>query len=94
VFQIKNSTVIFRTHGIIKDNEEYIRKTELRIIDTACSFIKRVSEHAMYLKKMGYTMVIVGDKNHPEIKSVLSYLDNDGIVLQEPAGIDEKKWEL
>ena len=28
-------------------------------------------------------VVIVGDKNHPEVKSVLSYLDNDGIVLQE-----------
>ena len=43
------------------------------------------------LKKMGYTVVIVGDKNHPEVKSVLSYLDNDGIVLQEPIGLDEKK---
>jgi len=48
----------------------------------------------MYLKKMGYTAVIIGDKNHSEVKSVLSYLDNDGIVLQEPATLDEKKWEL
>ena len=46
----------------------------------------------MYLKKMGYTVVIVGEKNHPEVKSVLSYLDNDGIVLQKPTGLDEKKW--
>jgi len=45
----------------------------------------------MYLKKNGYTVVIVGDRNHPEVKSVLSYLDNDGIVLQEPAKLDEKK---
>ena len=49
------------------------------------------AQHAMYLKKMGYTVVIVGDKNHPEVKSVLSYLDNDGIVLQEPARLDKKK---
>jgi 4-hydroxy-3-methylbut-2-enyl diphosphate reductase len=53
--------------------------------------VKRVRKHAMYLKRKGYTVVIVGDKNHPEVKSVLSYLDNDGIVLQKPVRLDEKK---
>jgi 4-hydroxy-3-methylbut-2-en-1-yl diphosphate reductase len=91
VFQIKNGPVVFRTHGIKKDEEEYIRKTGLRTIDTTCPFVKRVRKHAMYLKKMGYRVVIVGDKNHPEVKSVLSYLDNDGIVLQEPIKLEEKK---
>ncbi len=91
VFQISNGTVVFRTHGIKKDEEEYIRKSGLRIIDTTCPFVKRVCKHAMYLKKKGYTVVIVGDKNHPEVKSVLSYLDNDGIVLQEPLKLDKKK---
>jgi 4-hydroxy-3-methylbut-2-en-1-yl diphosphate reductase len=90
-FQIKSGTVVFRTHGIKKDEEEYIRKAGLRIIDTTCPLVKRVREHAMYLKKMGYTVVIIGDKNHPEVKSVLSYLDNDGIVLQKPTGLNKKK---
>jgi 4-hydroxy-3-methylbut-2-enyl diphosphate reductase len=91
VFQIRNGTVVFRTHGIKKDEEEYIRKSALRTIDATCPFVKRVRKHAMHLKKEGYTVVIVGDKNHPEVKSVLSYLDNDGIVLQEPLRLDEKK---
>jgi (E)-4-hydroxy-3-methyl-but-2-enyl pyrophosphate reductase len=91
VSQIKDGVVVFRTHGIKKEEEEYVRKSGLRFIDTTCPFVKRVREHAMYLKKKGYTVVIVGDKNHPEVKSVLSYLDNDGIVLQEPKGLDEKK---
>ena len=45
---IKNGTVVLRTHGIKKDEEEYIKKTGLRIIDTTCPFVKRVREHAMY----------------------------------------------
>ena len=48
-------------------------------------------KHALYLEKNGYTVVIVGDKNHPEVKSVLSYLHNDGIVLQKPASVRAKK---
>jgi len=54
------------------------------------SCIGLMSKHAMYLKKKGHIGVIVGDKNHPEVKSVLSYLDKDGIVLQEPLGFDKK----
>ena len=42
VFQIKDGTVVFRTHGIKKDEEEYIKKTGLKIIDTTCPFVKRV----------------------------------------------------
>ena len=91
VFQIKNGVVVFRTHGIKKGEEEYIRKTGLKVIDTTCPFVKRVRKHALYLKRKGYKVVIVGDKNHPEVKSVLSYLGKDGIVLQEPRKLDEKK---
>jgi 4-hydroxy-3-methylbut-2-en-1-yl diphosphate reductase len=91
VFQIKEGVVVFRTHGIIKEEEEYIRRSGLRVIDTTCPFVKRVRKHAMHLKTLGYKVVIVGDKNHPEVKSVLSYLNNDGIVLQEPLRLDEKK---
>jgi len=91
VYQIEDGVVVFRTHGIRKEEEEYTKKRGLPIIDTTCPFVKRVRQRAILLKKNGYRVVIVGDKNHPEVKSVLSYLDNDGIVLQQPASIKEKK---
>ena len=92
VFAIKEGTVVFRTHGISKEEEEYIKKNkQLRTIDATCPFVKRVRKYALYLENNGYTVVIVGDKNHPEVKSVLSYLHNDGIVLQKPAAVQAKK---
>jgi len=91
VYQIDDGIVVFRTHGIRKDEEAYIKSKGLPIIDTTCPFVKRVRKRAIFLKKNGYKVVIVGDKNHPEVKSVLSYLDNDGIVLQLPTSIKEKK---
>ncbi|HBE43899.1 MAG TPA: 4-hydroxy-3-methylbut-2-enyl diphosphate reductase [Deltaproteobacteria bacterium] len=91
VSEIEEGTVIFRTHGIKKEEEAYIKQRGLRIIDTTCPFVKRVRKYAMYLKKNTYTVVIVGDSNHPEVKSVLSYLGNDGIVLQKPAPVNAKK---
>ena len=92
VFAVKTGTVVFRTHGISKEEEEYIKKNkQLRTIDATCPFVKRVRKYALYLESNGYTVVIVGDKNHPEVKSVLSYLHNDGIVLQKPAVVQAKK---
>lgn len=88
---IREGTVVFRTHGIKKEEEEHIRRVGLKSIDVTCPFVKNVRKHAMYLKKYGYTVVITGDKNHPEVKSVLSYLDNDGIVLQEPCRIESRR---
>ncbi|MBA4417884.1 MAG: 4-hydroxy-3-methylbut-2-enyl diphosphate reductase [Syntrophus sp. (in: bacteria)] len=91
IFRIKDGIVVFRTHGIKKEEEEYIKKQNLKVIDATCPFVKRVRKHAIYLEKNGYTVVIVGDKNHPEVKSVLSYLHNGGIVLQKSVPVPAKK---
>ena len=91
VTRIKDGIVVFRTHGIKKEEKAYIREKNLRVIDATCPFVKRVRNHALGLEKEGYTVVIVGDEKHPEVKSVLSYLRNGGIVLQKSAPVRAKK---
>lgn len=88
---IKSGIVAYRSHGIVKQEEAYIREQGLTALDTVCPFVKRVRKCAMLLRKEGYKVVIVGDPDHPEVKSVLSYLDNDGIVLQNPSSIEANK---
>ncbi len=97
VFPVEDATkletgiVAFRSHGIMKEEEEYIRAKGLKSIDATCPFVKRVRQAALYLRNNGYKVVIVGDERHPEVKSVLSYLGNDGMVLQNPFSVDAKK---
>jgi 4-hydroxy-3-methylbut-2-en-1-yl diphosphate reductase len=91
VHGVKEGTVAFRTHGIRREEEEYIRSKGLRTLDATCPFVKRVRKRAMYLEKKGYSVVIVGDETHPEVKSVLSYLHNDGMVLPKPVSLSGKK---
>jgi len=88
---IDSGVVAFRSHGIAKDEEERIRAKALRVIDTTCPFVKRVRRHALALRRNGYKVVIAGDRRHPEVKSVLSYLDNDGIVFDSLFSIEAKK---
>ena len=91
VSRLERGVVAFRSHGIMKEEEEYIRTKGLEAIDTTCPFVKRVRMAALYLRKNGYKVVIAGDERHPEVKSVLSYLGNDGIVLHNSFSIAAKK---
>jgi 4-hydroxy-3-methylbut-2-enyl diphosphate reductase len=91
ISEIEGGTVVFRTHGIKEEEEEDIKLKGLKSIDATCPFVKRVRKKAIFLQKNGYKVVIAGDENHPEVKSVLSYLHNDGIVLEKPALIMSKK---
>jgi (E)-4-hydroxy-3-methyl-but-2-enyl pyrophosphate reductase len=88
---VGSGVVAFRSHGIRKHEEEHIRSRGLRFIDTTCPFVKRVRRHALYLRRNGYKVVIAGDRKHPEVKSVLSYLDDDGIVFDSSFSIEAKK---
>jgi (E)-4-hydroxy-3-methyl-but-2-enyl pyrophosphate reductase len=91
VRSVESGTVVYRTHGISKEDEEYVAAKGLRAIDVICPFVKRVRQSAVRLRREGYRVVLVGDQYHPEIKSVLSYLDNDAIVLDAPASVHAKK---
>ncbi len=91
VTDVNEGVIVLRTHGIKKEEEAFIRAKGFKSVDATCPFVKRVRKHAIYLRQHGYKVVIVGDKNHPEVKSVLSYLDNDGIVLQKPCSVDARK---
>src|SRR5208337_5262235 len=54
VSRLERGVVAFRSHGIMKAEEEYIRAKGLTAIDTTCPFVKRVRKCALYLRKNGY----------------------------------------
>ena len=91
VHGLEKGVVAYRSHGIMKEEEEYIRAKGLTAIDTTCPFVKRVRQCGLFLLRNGYRVVIAGDERHPEVKSVLSYLGNDGIVLHNSFSIADKK---
>ncbi len=72
-FNIKNSVVILRSHGVEKDILEKLKKNNNIIIDAICPYVKKIHKCVEELKKENYFIVIIGDKNHPEVKAIASY---------------------
>ena len=75
-------TVIFRSHGV--GPEVYKEATEkgLQIMDATCLNVRLAQKKAEEVANSGYFPIIVGEKNHPEVKSILKWAGKNGIVVE------------
>lgn len=88
----EGDTVIIRSHGIPPEKEEELKKKGLNVIDATCPYVKAVHEAVCKLTEEGYFIVLVGEKNHPEVIGTLGYLracNGKGIVIETLDDIKE-----
>ena len=74
--EINSDTVIIRTHGITKQDKEFLEAQNKNLIDATCPFVTKPQEIVEEMSQKGYDIVIFGDINHPEVKGIKSYSTN------------------
>ena len=86
-----NDTVIIRTHGIPKDDLKNLRLQKAKIINATCPFVTTPQQIVKKMSKEGYSILIFGDAEHPEVKGVQSYgEDQDDVhIILEPSEIKD-----
>jgi len=67
------SATVIRTHGIPKNDLKKLLAKNTKVIDATCPFVTKPQQIVEEMSQEGYDIVIFGDKNHPEIKGVMSY---------------------
>jgi len=69
--------IVIRSHGISRMEYDRIRESGFEILDATCPFVKKKSTvwRGEYSAK-GYTVVIAGDKSHPEVEGILGWVQN------------------
>ncbi len=83
---LDHDTVIIRTHGITKERLKTLKSEGKKIINATCPYVTTPQQIVEKMSKEGYTIVIFGDKNHPEIQGVSSYAEDKDrchVVLNE-----------
>jgi len=74
-------TLIIRTHGVSPTVYAEMSKMGYNLVDATCPFVKKAQKYAQSLKKDGYQVIIVGDREHPEVQSLIGFAGNDVIVV-------------
>lgn len=79
--EITNETVIIRAHGLSPTLIDSLRNK--KIIDGTCPFVKSIHNLGCDLQKEGYQVVIVGEKNHPEVEAALGWIGPATLIVEE-----------
>ncbi len=76
--KIKQKKVIIRAHGVPDSVLKKLKKKN--IIDATCPFVKKAQHIAKISEKQGYQVIVVGEKNHPEVKGIVGNLKRKTVI--------------
>ncbi len=81
------AAVVIRAHGVRPDVLERADARGLEVIDGTCTWVIAEQRELRKLVDEGYTIVLLGTPNHPEVVGLLGFAP-DAIVVDE-----EEEWE-
>jgi 4-hydroxy-3-methylbut-2-enyl diphosphate reductase len=84
---LSRGTVILRSHGVPKNVTEELSRSALTVVDATCPFVTSAQEKAGRLKEAGYRVIILGERDHPEVLGLRSYAGEDSLVVESPADL-------
>lgn len=82
--------VIIRAHGITEEEYGRLERKNIEIIDATCPFVKRIHKIVREESENGRTIVIAGDRNHPEVKGINGWCGGSAVII----GSDENYEEI
>lgn len=79
---MEEGTIIIRSHGVGPQIYQQAKERGLNVIDATCPHVKKAQLSAKELSEGGYKVVIVGEKNHPEVKSIFEWSNKRATILE------------
>ncbi len=78
---LQGETVIIRSHGIKKSEQEILEKKGIEFIDATCPFVKKIHNIVAEAYENKYDIVIIGDKKHPEVIGINGWCEDSAKVI-------------
>ena len=83
----EGAAVVIRAHGVTPEVMARAEERGLEVIDGTCTWVTQEQRELARLVEEGYTIVLLGTPNHPEVVGLLGFAP-DAIVVDE-----EEDWE-
>ena len=80
--EVRNGTVIFTAHGIGPKMYANAQKRGLKVIDTTCPKVMKAQRLAENYAGKNFEVIIFGDKNHKEVRSILEWSKNKAKIIE------------
>lgn len=80
----KDDHVVIRAQGIGEAVYEQLKEKQVHVHDATCSCVKRIHRLVSEKHREGWKIIIVGDKNHPEIIGINGWCGNEAFIVSRP----------
>ena len=85
----KKRVLLIRAHGAGNGTIKKAEALGYRIIDATCPMVKEIHRIAQAMEKKGYKIIIIGDKEHDEVRGIIGQLKDKAIVIDGQANIPQ-----
>jgi 4-hydroxy-3-methylbut-2-enyl diphosphate reductase len=79
---------IFSAHGVSPEVRRQAKERNLVIIDATCPLVTKVHLEAVKFAREGYTIVLIGHRNHDEVIGTLGEAPSKMILVESPEDVD------
>src|SRR5439155_12411964 len=80
--------VIFSAHGVSPAVRSQARERNLQVIDATCPLVTKVHLEAVKFAKKGYTIVLIGHKDHDEVIGTLGEAPESTVLVSTVEDVD------
>jgi len=75
--------VIIRSHGVPEEIYTKLKEKDIKIVDATCHFVKKIHRLVNDYSKKGYAIIIIGQKEHPEVIGIKGWCSQNVYVLDD-----------
>ena len=76
----EGDVIVIRSHGVGIEVIESLKARNLIVVNATCPYVTNIQKKVNKYSSLGYKIVILGDKKHPEVVGINGWCNNDAIV--------------
>lgn len=88
---LKEGTVIIRSHGVTREISRILKAQGLDIIDATCPFVKKIHSIVEKESNNGKFIIVIGNPVHPEVEGIVSRVNGDYTVIENEDEAEDLK---
>ncbi|MBR5579349.1 MAG: 4-hydroxy-3-methylbut-2-enyl diphosphate reductase [Lachnospiraceae bacterium] len=81
--QLKEGTVIIRSHGVSRDIYHILEERGVECVDATCPFVKRIHKIVERESSQGKQIIIIGNDGHPEVEGIKGWCQGRVSVIEK-----------
>lgn len=85
----EEDVIIIRSHGVTPETLKILEDRKITVVNATCPYVSNIQQKVKNFFDLGYSIIIIGDANHPEVIGINGWCDNKAIIVKSGEELKE-----